>query len=287
MFDGSVFSLHLGLQWAVLSVWCLGFVLLWGQGGLLHFGLALYAGAGAYGAAWALAVLGWPVCLAPVMGLVWGLVLAALLGLAHARQGGVAFAMVSLGLGELAHAAAQSWPAWFGGEGGWALDRGRFWGGDLAWAGLALAYVALAWLGYAVYARTRLALLVQGLRDGSARLAFVGYSPVRLRFVLNLLAAACAGLAGGLGALHVERVSAAVFAPERSGMLMVFGYLAWTLWPRVGGAAFLAALGWVGGQSVLGLFTPYWGAILGALFVTVVWVQGHRSRRAYDAGGGA
>ncbi|MFO1287814.1 MAG: hypothetical protein U1F49_15615 [Rubrivivax sp.] len=104
-------------------VFALSYNMLLGQTGMLSFGHAVYYGLGGFITAHALNVVGaghWPVPL-PVMPLVGGLAglfFAALFGWVSTKRAGTAFAMISLGIGELVAACSLILRGFFGGEGG-------------------------------------------------------------------------------------------------------------------------------------------------------------------------
>ena len=98
-------------QIAVAMVACLSYNMLWGQGGMLSFGHAVYTGLGAYMAMHVLQGLGhggWgiPVSLIPLVGGVCGMGFAVVLGYVSTRKSGTTLAMITLGLGELVFAIA-------------------------------------------------------------------------------------------------------------------------------------------------------------------------------------
>ena len=116
-------ALGLASQMGIAVLACLSFHVLWGQGGMLSFGHAVYTGAGAYlcmHTLQALAAHGWPlpVALLPLLAGLGTAVLALPMGWLSTRRPGTPFAMITLGLGELVWALALMWPAWSGGESG-------------------------------------------------------------------------------------------------------------------------------------------------------------------------
>jgi branched-chain amino acid transport system permease protein len=136
-------ALGLMVQMGIAVVLCMSFWLLMGQGGMVSFGHALYSGLGAFAAIHVLRALGmsgsWgPVpagLLLPLLPLVGGLA-AALMAwvfgwLATRHDSGTAFAMITLGLGELVWAGAQMFPSIFGGEAGITANRSA--GASLGW----------------------------------------------------------------------------------------------------------------------------------------------------------
>ena len=105
-------ALALLTQAAIAALACLSYNLLFGQGGMLSFGHAVYTGLGCYAGVHALRAtaagsLALPVSLVPLAAGLAGLAAAIPLGWASTRKSGTPFAMITLGLGELVAAAAQ------------------------------------------------------------------------------------------------------------------------------------------------------------------------------------
>ncbi|KAG0194715.1 hypothetical protein DFQ28_007861 [Apophysomyces sp. BC1034] len=208
-------ALALASQVAVLVVFALSYDLLLGQTGLLSFGHAMYYGIGALAAArignaWTLSAL-W----LPLVGGTCAALVAVPAGWLSARRGGMTFAMVTLGLGELVAAAASTVPDLFGGVGGVMIDRGAVPG----WLGIDFgstrsAYclvAASALLSSALIAlllRTPLVRISNAVRDNPRRAAFVGVDPSRVRWAMIVVAAFFAGVAGALSVVTFEIVTA-------------------------------------------------------------------------------
>jgi branched-chain amino acid transport system permease protein len=117
-------------QIAIAMVACLSYNMLWGQGGMLSFGHAVYTGLGAYMAMHVMQGLGsggWgvPVSLIPLVGGVCGMGFAVVLGYVSTRKSGTTLAMITLGLGELVFAMSLMFSDFFGGEAGLSLAQRR------------------------------------------------------------------------------------------------------------------------------------------------------------------
>ena len=272
-------ALALLTQGAIAAIACLSYNLLFGQGGMLSFGHAVYTGLGCYAAIHALRALaaGWlvlPVSLVPLLGGLAGLVLALPLGWASTRQSGTPFAMITLGLGELVAAAALMFPLLFGGEAGISANRVL----GPAWLGVSFGPQIEVYYLCALYALVCAALLrgfhftplgrmLNAVRDNAERAAFVGYDPHAVRFLAFLGAGFFAGIAGGLAALHFEIASAEVLGAQRSASWLLFTFL--------GGAGYflgpvLGAVLWVVSSALLSEWTPAWPLYLGLLFLFMV-----------------
>ncbi|AJP57758.1 ABC transporter permease [Pandoraea vervacti] len=272
-------SLTLMTQMGTAAILALSFNLLLGSTGLLSFCHATYAGIGAFAGVWCMNRIGahaLPVSMAlvPIAGALAGGAAGATLGYVTTRRSGMTFAMITLGVAELVWVMAAMLPEWFGGERGIPTDRtlGAPWlGVTFATQGQVYGLVAV-WLFVCTalmfgLTRTPLGFLARAVRDNAVRVAFLGQSPAAVRYRMQIVAAAFAGVAGALGALNFELVSADTFSLERSGGVLVFTVL--------GGSAYFAGpmLGAVVGvfaTVVLATTTRAWQLYLGLGFLGVV-----------------
>jgi branched-chain amino acid transport system permease protein len=279
LFDSSL-SQSLLSQIGIAIIVCLSYNLLLGQGGLVSFGHAVYSGMGAYLAMHTLNRIsgGWPlpVSLIPLVGGLGSALLALLLGWVTTRRAGTAFAMITFGVGELIWAAALVLPGFFGGEGGVSGNRvagsaplGLTFGPQIQLYYLIVIYTLICTgLMYAL-TRTPLGRLLNAVRDNPERVAFVGYNPQWVRYLVFVISAFFAGIAGGLSALHYEIVSSDVLSAHRSGLLLLFTFVGGStlfVGPILGAVLMVLALG------VLPGVTPAWLLYLGVVFVVVVMV---------------
>jgi branched-chain amino acid transport system permease protein len=282
-------------QTAAMIVFALSYNLLLGGAGLLSFGHAASSGIGALIAAQLFNRVGLPLPLLPLLGGIGGALFGALYGLVATRRSGTAFAMITLGIGELVAAAAWTLPDWFGGEAGVAIDRTA----GLAVPGLTFgpareAYALIAlWCALAVLAmyalsRTPFMRLAHAVRDNPVRAAAIGCYPRRVRYEVVVWSSFFAGIAGTLGLINVELVSTESVGMLRSGSVL--------LATVIGGSG--AFFGPVVGAVVLTFFsvvvasaTRAWLLYLGLFFVIVVvaspdgvagWMRRQAARFARD-----
>jgi len=267
LFSGS-FALALLSQMGIAIVACLSFNLLFGQGGMLSFGHAVYAGLGGFVAMHALNIFsadaGWlPVSLVPLCGGLGGLAFALVFAYPSTRRAGSSFAMITLGLGELVYALTTLLPGFFGGEAGIAGNRvNGHTVGSLSFGPaielyylLALYTLVCALLMY-LFTRTPLGQMLQAVRDNPQRVASIGYDPQRVRYLAMLLAGFFAGISGGMAALHFEIVNAEAVGSARSAAYLVFTVL--------GGVLMVLC------TVLLSAWTKAWLLYLGLGFVLVV-----------------
>lgn len=272
-------SLTLLSQAAYLIIICLSYNILLGQGGMLSFGHAVYAGIGSFGAVYAMngAAQGGfyvPLPLIPLVGGLAGLCLAALLGYVSTRKAGTTFAMMTLGVGELVAALALMLPTVFGGEGGISTNRvyGQPWWGlnfgpQMQVYYLIAAYCFVCTAAMFALTHTPLGRLLNAVRDNPERAAFIGCNPQRVRYQAFLLAGFFAGIGGALAAIHSEIVTVEVLGSARSGSLLLFTFLggsAFFFGPIIGAVLMVLALG---GLSAL---TSAWLLYVGLMFLLMV-----------------
>ena len=272
-------ALNVLSQMGIAVVACLSYAVLLGQGGMLSFGHAVYSGLGAYAAMhWMLRAqeMGWamPTPWLPLVGGLGGLLVAATLGYLNSRRAGTAFAMISLGLGELMYALALRFADVFGGVAGLSANRvtapnalGLTWGPAIEVYYLIAAYTLVSMVVVDVLCRGPLGLTLRAVRDNPLRASALGYSPGQVRYLGLLLSGTLAGVAGGLWAVLFEFVTPEVLSPVRSGAYLVFTYvggLAGLAGPVLGGVLMVLSVNW------LSTLTGVWMLYVGLLFVGVV-----------------
>ncbi len=266
-------------QMGIAIIACLSYNMLLGQGGMLSFGHAVYTGLGAYMAIHALnaaaaGALALPVSLVPLVGGVAGMGFAVLLGYVTTRKSGTPFAMITLGMAELVFAMSLMFAEFFGGEAGVSGNRviGKpFWGITFGPA-IEVYYLIAAYTFVCValmfaFTRTPLGRILNAVRDNPERVEFIGYNPQRVRYFAFIISGFFAGVAGGLGALLFEIVTAEVVGAGRSGAYLLFTFL--------GGATFffgpiIGAVLMVVASVLLSEWTKAWLLYLGLIFMFMV-----------------
>lgn len=301
LFPGShaISLLSLAGSFAIVA---LSYNLLLGQAGMLSFGHAVYSGLGAFAAIHLLARIGqglwFPVALLPLAGGLAGIAAALVLGWLNTRRGGLAFAMISLALGELVATGSQMLPGWFGGEGGISANRaagpalmGLTFGPAVQVYWLIAAWLFLSALAMHAFTRTPLGAIANAVRDNEQRARFIGYDPRRVRWMVMVAAGFFAGIGGALSALNFEIVTAESLGSAQSGAILMAVFIGGTrhfFGPVLGAAVYVLMVGVVGGAS------KAWLLYLGLLFMLTVLhaPQGlagllHANLRRLRAGPGA
>ncbi len=275
--DGN-FGRSLLSQMGIASVFALSYNLLLGQTGLLSFGHAVYFGLGAYASIHLMrainAGLPIPMPLVPLAGAAAGLLFGMLFGAVTVRRAGVVFALISLGVGELVFAAMRILQGFSGGEEGITANRGigphPF--GFTFGPQLQVYYVIAFWamvvaILLAAFLRTPVGRMCNAVRDNPERAAFIGYDPVRVRWVAFSVAAMFAGLAGGLHALNYEIVAAEAVGAGRSGGVLLMAYIG-GVHHFFGAVVGAITITWL--QVNLSDYTTAWQLYLGLFFIAAV-----------------
>jgi len=268
-------------QIGIAIIACLSYNILFGQGGMLSFGHAVYSGLGAYATIHTLnhvsaGGLPLPVSLLPLVGGLAGLGCAALLGAVTTRKAGTPFAMITLGIGELVWSLAMMLPAYFGGEGGVSGNRvvgppvwGISFGPQVQVVYLIAVYCFVCTLLMYGLTQTPLGRMLNAVRDNPERVEFIGYSAQQVRYRAFMISGFFAGIAGGLAALNFETVTPEMLGSARSGAYLLFVF--------IGGAGFffgpiLGAVLMVVSLVLLSEWTQAWLLYLGLAFVWMVVV---------------
>jgi branched-chain amino acid transport system permease protein len=261
-------------QTAAMIVLALSYNLLLGETGLLSFGHAAYSGLAAFVAAQAFNRYGIALPCLPLVGGIAGAALAVPFGFIATRRSGTAFAMITLGIGELALAVVWAAPAGFGDAAGVVIDRaaGPAWGHwTFGPAREAYAVVAtwcmLACAAMAALARTPFARLANAVRDNERRVSALGTDPRRVRYAMLIVSAFFAGVAGTLTLIDIEVASSEGLSMARSGDVLIATVMGGSasFFGPVLGAAVLTGFS-VGLASV----TRAWPFYLGLIFVAIV-----------------
>ncbi len=266
-------------QMGIAIIACLSYNILLGQGGMLSFGHAVYSGLGSYMAIHALNLvskggLSLPVSLLPLVGGLAGMGFAILLGYVTTRKSGTPFAMITLGVAELVFAMSLMFSEFFGGEAGVSGNRvagsslfGITFGPPIQVYYLIAFYTLICVALMFAFTRTPLGRILNAVRDNPERVEFIGYSTQRVRYLAFIISGFFAGIAGGLGCLLFEIVTAEVVGAHRSGAYLLFTFLGGATFffgPIIGGVLMILA------SLLLSEITKAWLLYLGLIFLFMV-----------------
>ena len=266
-------------QMGMMVIFALSYNMLMGQAGLLSLCHAVMFGFGGYCMIHFLNAAGdgslpVPMELLPLLSGLGGLGIAIVFGYMATRQRATAFAMITLGIGQLMTVAALMFHHFFGGEGGVSSDRTNAVSLlHLTYAhGIAVYYLILAWTVIATVAMlaltfTPLGRMANACRDNYERAQFMGYDPRAVRFLQFALAGFFAGIAGGLYAITYEIVTFDALAAPLSANALLMAYIGGTtvFAGPILGAVLITLL-----QSGVSLMSNSWLIYVGVLFIAMV-----------------
>ena len=254
----------------------LGFSILFGFTGLLSLGQAVFFGTGGFVTAYLMLDQRWNVLLALLGGTAAAMVLGVVIGFFTERRRGIYFAMITLAFGEMfAHLDLTTFATYTGGENGLpGVPPPALFGWRADTALSMYAFIAVIFLlGYVIARRivaSPVGRILLAIRDNEGRALATGNAVHLYKLCAFTIAAAYAGLAGGLLGMFQNYMPPDAFAFETSGQLLiqtVIGGASSLLGPLVGGALWIYLRETL--QHSLGLDTS-WRLILGVIFVLLV-----------------
>jgi branched-chain amino acid transport system permease protein len=266
------------LVWGLFG---LGFDILFGYTGLLSFGQSAFYGTGGFVAAYLLTRAGFPsVMLALVIGMAVAAVVGYLIGLLALRRTGIYFAMITVAIAEIFFFVEfNPLSDWTGGENGLPgvptpeLNLGfttlHFTSGWALYPFLAFCY----FVGLVIARRivhSPVGAVLQAIRENPLRAEAVGHHVPAYKRTAFVIAAAYAGLAGGLLGVLQAFMPPDAFMFDTSGQLImqtVIGGRGTLIGPLVGAGVWLFLQDFL--QATLGLGAA-WKLVLGVVFVLLV-----------------
>ncbi len=261
----------------IVGLLALSLDLVWGYAGILSFGQALFFGVAGYTCALlateahitsVLALM--PI--AALVGLTVALLLASLVILGKRIPTSVFVALGTLTGSYVVERLARGW-SYVGGQNGipslprltlgsYEIQEGIVFY-YMALAILTIVYLCLRWL-----TRSQLGLVLAGVREQEARIAFFGYNVQNYKGVVFAIGGAIAGLGGGLYAFHEGYVGPGQIGPALSTQVVLY-----VLFGGVG-----TLIGGIIGVGAIDLFSYFlsqqwetgWPIVLGLLLLAVV-----------------
>jgi branched-chain amino acid transport system permease protein len=265
----------------VLGLFGIGFDLLFGYTGLLSFGQSAFFGTGGFIAAYLLTRMGFPsVVLALIIGMLIAAVVGYVVGLIALRRTGIYFAMITVAIAEVFFFVENSpLSAFTGGENGlpgvpapvfnFGFTTIAIGSGWTMYGFLAACYL----IGIVIARRivhSPVGRILVAIRDNPLRAAAVGHNVHGYKLLVFIVAAAYAGLAGGLLGVMQGYMPPDAFTFDTSGQLVmqtVIGGLGTLYGPLVGAAVWLYLRDFL--QDTVGLGAS-WKLALGVIFVLLV-----------------
>jgi branched-chain amino acid transport system permease protein len=248
------------------------FNLVLGFGGLLSFGHAAYFGFGSYVSAYAAKTLGFTPELAVLAGTAVAALMGLLFGAVAIRRQGIAFAMITLALAQMAYFVALQAPFTGGEDGIQAVPRGRLFGLlDLSSDRTLYIVVSLVFIGALALTvrivRSPFGHVLAAIRENEARATSLGYRAARHRLVVFVLSAALSGLAGAMKAIVFQLAALTDVHWTTSGLVVLMTLIGGmgTLFGPALGAVIIVAL-----EFYLASIGSWVSVIEGGVFVVCV-----------------
>ena len=231
----------------VLAVFAMGYNLLFGYGGLLSLGHAMFFAAGLYGSGLAIYHFGWNVPAAFLAGLGCGALLSLVVGALALHTSGVAFMIVTMMFAQVFLLAIVYFSAWTGGDQGLVVqqaDRIVHIGGtalDLTDPTVrymtALALFSIVLFTTVAVVRSRFGRVLVAIRENEERTRLLGYNTFANKLSAMVLSGVICAAAGGAYALLFGYVGANFASVQYSILPLLWalaGGVATTLGPLVG-----------------------------------------------------
>jgi branched-chain amino acid transport system permease protein len=255
------------------ALFACAFNLLLGFTGLLSFGHAAFFGFAAYVTGHVVKVMGWT----PELGVLAGVVVAALLGLAFGlvaiRRQGIYFAMITLALSQMVYFLCLQAPFTGGEDGLQGVMRGNLFGiiplvNDTVMYYVVLAVFVACFLGIMRIVNSPFGQVLKMIRENEPRAISLGYEVDRYKLLAFVLSASLAGLAGSLKTLVMKFATLTDVHWSMSGEVILMSLLGGvgTFFGPVLGAGIVISL-----QNMLADKVGEWvTVIIGAIFVVCV-----------------
>ncbi|HME97683.1 MAG TPA: branched-chain amino acid ABC transporter ATP-binding protein/permease [Methylomirabilota bacterium] len=266
------------LVWGLFGI---GFDILFGYTGLLSFGQSALYGTGGFVAAYLLTRVEFPHVVASLLiGTVAAAAVGYLVGLVALRRTGIYFAMITVAIAEVFYFVEFNPLAeWTGGENGLpgvptpSVNLGfttlHFTSGWALYPFLAFCYFVGIVIALRIV-RSPVGVVLRGIRENPLRMAAVGHNIHGYKLAAFVIAAAYAGLAGGLLGVLQAFMPPEAFTFETSGQLVIqtaIGGRGMLFGPLAGAALWLFLQDFL--QGPLGLGST-WKLVLGLVFVVLV-----------------
>ncbi len=262
---GTRYGTYLMIKIGILSLYAVAFNIIFGYGGLLSFGHALFFSGSAYGLAVSLLVLELPLPLAIVISIVLPFVFSLITGFLSLRHKEIHFAMITLALSMLFWGIVMKWRHVTGGEDGLAgISRGMS-VQTFYYVSYAVIFVCMG-LIYRILS-SDFGLILRGIRENDLRVLFSGHSVIRCRMIAMVVSAFFTGVAGVLwtfldGAVtptisHWSFSAVPVIATLIGGPQSFVG-------PVVGTFVYVLA------EDFITKYTMYWQIFLGLVILAIV-----------------
>jgi branched-chain amino acid transport system permease protein len=270
------FTLYMTSRVMILSIFALGYNILFGRTGLLSFGHAAFYAAGAYG----LGLFSLHVSPHPLIGILAGVgcacLLAAVIGFFCVRQTEIYFAMLTLAFGMMVFSLIWNMRSVTGGDDGLVgIMRAPISLGIVRipiikpqnYYFLVLFFLAVSLFLIYRIRRSPFGLVLAGIRENDRRVEFAGISLKNYRLGAFIISGTFAGLAGALGTLLESNTTpfAAHWSHSAVPVLVsLIGGIQTFAGPIVGSAVFIVL------REIIERFTHNWMLWFGLILLVII-----------------
>jgi branched-chain amino acid transport system permease protein len=268
---------YLGIEIIIWMIYALGFNLLLGYTGLPSFGHGAYFGIGAYAFGLTQHNLVANVWLGLGVGLLAAMAAGSAVAAFISHRRGIYYALMTIAFGQVFWFTAVKWHGLTGGEDG-LLDIARP-DVNLGFLSLslrsneALFYFSFAFFCFIVIVlwrlvHSRFGKVIYAIKQNEMRASFIGYDVWLYKWLVFVISAGIAGLAGGLFAMAQMSAYPDVMSLHAAGLVVMItliggGFV--SFWgPVIGTAVFFLA------RDLLGALTATWLLWYGLMFMIVV-----------------
>lgn len=272
----SRFVLYLTMRVMILSIFAMGYNILFGRTGLLSFGHAAFYAVGAYGTALCSLHFHTNPLVVILAGAAAAALFAAIIGFFCVRHTEIYFAMLTLAFGMLVFSLMWNWRSVTGGDDGLSgIVRGSIWLGfftipimkDSQFYYFVLFVFAVSLLLIHRIYRSPFGLVLAGIRENHIRTEFAGLGVKRYRLAAFVVSGTFAGLAGSLGLLLESNVTpfAAHWSHSAVPVLVsLMGGLETFSGPIVGSVLFVVL------RELIERFTHNWMLWFGLILLAII-----------------
>jgi len=270
------FFLYLTMRVMILSIFAMGYTILFGRTGLLSFGHAAFYAMGAYGVALCCIHVTTHPLLAISVGIVSAAILAVIIGFFCVRHTEIYFAMLTLAFGMMVFSLMWNLRDITGGDDGLSgIMRSPIYLGlisfpiskDSQYFFLVFFFFALSFfLIHRIY-QSPFGLVLAGIRENNVRTEFSGIPVKRYRLAAFTISGAFAGLAGSLSLLLESNVTpfAAHWSHSADPVLVsLMGGLQNFSGPLVGSIVFVLL------REIIERFTHNWMLWFGLILLAII-----------------
>ncbi len=272
----SRFLLYLTMRVMILSIFAMGYNIIFGRTGLLSFGHAAFYAAGAYGVALCTIHLNPHPLLAVAIGVIAAAVLALIIGFFCVRHTEIYFAMLTLAFGMMVFSLLWNLRDITGGDDGISgIMRSSLSLGlvkipiakDSQYFFLVLFFFALSLLAIHRLYQSPFGLVLAGIRENSVRSQFAGLPVKRYRLAAFVISGTFAGLAGSLSILLESNVTPFASHWSHSAdpvLVSLMGGVQTFSGPLVGSVVFVVL------REVIERFTHNWMLWFGLILLAII-----------------